>query len=204
MTSTGGPLPGGWSNPVLFNQTYTVRARACCAVFQGQAMERLNHGKEFEAFSPISYQTQVVAGTNYKILISVGGDARVQMTVFWGLGAAVPQLMDVEWWKKKSSKKKGKAEVGGWSDPVLFNQTDTVDRARACCAMFQGEAEKRLNNSKAFMAFAPISYQTQVVAGTNYKILISVGGDARVQMTVFWGLGAAVPQLVDVEWWTLK
>ncbi|CAH1249107.1 Hypp8519 [Branchiostoma lanceolatum] len=69
--------------------------------------------------------------------------------------------------------------------------------------MFQGEVEKRLHDNKAFEAFAPISYQTQVVAGTNYRILVSVGGDARVMLTVFWGLGAAIPELTNAEWWLL-
>ncbi|MGI4416832.1 hypothetical protein ACR2V2_25915 [Klebsiella pneumoniae] len=86
-----------------------------------------------------------------------------------------------------------------WTDPAYFNDA-VADQARACCLVFQGEVQKRLNNGNVFESFAPIFYQTQVVAGINYKIMVSVGGDGRVEMEVFWGLGTAMPELTSAEW----
>ncbi|XP_078701009.1 uncharacterized protein LOC144927468 [Branchiostoma floridae x Branchiostoma belcheri] len=92
------------------------------------------------------------------------------------------------------------AMCGGLSSPEYFDSYH-ADRARACCTLFRGEAEKRLNDGKTFEKFAPIYYQMQSVAGTIYQILVGVGGtrDARVMMTVYWGPGPALPELSSVK-----
>ncbi|CAH1249106.1 Hypp8521 [Branchiostoma lanceolatum] len=94
---------------------------------------------------------------------------------------------------------------GGWSDPVLFDQTDT-DRARSSCSVFRGDVEMGMVNGK-FKVFQPISYQTQIVEGKNYKILVNVGLDQRVSMIVSWPLGSTgqatgnvTPKLLIAGW----
>ncbi|XP_035661879.1 uncharacterized protein LOC118406118 [Branchiostoma floridae] len=116
--SKGGPktgVPGGWGPWTAFDQVETDRARALLVLFRGEAEKTLNNGKAFEAFIPLSYQTQVVAGTNYSILAFVGdlggsGQPKlpgptVHFEVFWGLGPALPELTKVEWWVYEQAKK---------------------------------------------------------------------------------------------------
>ena len=42
----------------------------------------INAGQSFSQFNAISYKTQVVAGTNYKIKVQVGDTDYVHVTVF--------------------------------------------------------------------------------------------------------------------------
>ncbi|CAH1238847.1 Hypp5646 [Branchiostoma lanceolatum] len=100
--------PGGFGEPVSFSETQ--RAFSACQVFRGQVEDRLNHGKPFDNYKPLSYQAQLVAGTNYKIRVDVSGPPPqwpkgggvgpvilrdiVEMTVYWGLPTATPELKD--------------------------------------------------------------------------------------------------------------
>ncbi|XP_078620821.1 uncharacterized protein LOC144887458 [Branchiostoma floridae x Branchiostoma japonicum] len=92
---------------------------------------------------------------------------------------------------------------GGWGPLTTIDQAE-IDRVRALCVLFRGEAEKQLNNGRSFESFIPHSYQTQVVAGINYGILAYVGSGrapATVRLEVYWGLGPALPELTKVQWW---
>ncbi|XP_078701455.1 uncharacterized protein LOC144927715 [Branchiostoma floridae x Branchiostoma belcheri] len=94
--------------------------------------------------------------------------------------------------------------LGGFgSDPVFFDSDAAAGRARACCLLFRDEVEKRLNNGKRYAGYVPINYQSQSVAGTNYKILVLVGEEGgayyHVELEVFWGLGPnTMPELTGV------
>ncbi|XP_066301408.1 uncharacterized protein [Branchiostoma lanceolatum] len=98
--------PGGFGESVSFSDT--ERAFSACQVFRGQVEDRLNHGKPFDNYKPLSYQAQLVAGTNYKIRVDVSGPPPqwpkgggvgpvilrdiVEMTVYWGPSTATPEL----------------------------------------------------------------------------------------------------------------
>ncbi|CAH1238860.1 Hypp5652 [Branchiostoma lanceolatum] len=98
--------PGGFGEAVSFSDT--ERAFSACQVFRGQVEDRLNHGKRFDNYKPLSYQAQLVAGTNYKIRVDVSGPPPqwpkgggvgpvilrdiVEMTVYWGPPTATPEL----------------------------------------------------------------------------------------------------------------
>ncbi|CAH1264047.1 Hypp2821 [Branchiostoma lanceolatum] len=100
--------PGGFGESVSFSETQ--RAFSACQVFRGQVEDRLNHGKPFDNYKPLSYQAQLVAGTNYKIRVDVSGPPPqwpkgggvgpvilrdiVEMTVYWGPPTATPELKD--------------------------------------------------------------------------------------------------------------
>ncbi|XP_078572675.1 uncharacterized protein LOC144859684 [Branchiostoma floridae x Branchiostoma japonicum] len=110
MQSTGQQTMGGYGDTVSFSEA--TRAHAACQVFRGQAEERANNGKPFPQYTPLTYQTQVVAGMNYKIRVDVSGPpgpwsaeegigpvrtkSILEMTVYWGLGTATPELKDAK------------------------------------------------------------------------------------------------------------
>ncbi|XP_078594410.1 uncharacterized protein LOC144872224 [Branchiostoma floridae x Branchiostoma japonicum] len=100
-------------------------------------------------------------------------------------------------------------KVGAYGDSVYFNE---AERVYSACVVFRGEAEKLVNNGKAFNSFQPISYQAQVVAGMNYKIQVEVTGPSQImpieppviaknilEMTVYWGLPPATPELTEAK-----
>ncbi|XP_035664482.1 uncharacterized protein LOC118407984 [Branchiostoma floridae] len=113
MQSTGQQTMGGYGDTVSFSEA--TRAHAACQVFRGQAEERANNGKPFPQYTPLTYQAQVVAGMNYKIRVDVSGPppewpkeagihgigpvmtkSVLEMTVYWGLGTATPELKDAK------------------------------------------------------------------------------------------------------------
>ncbi|XP_019613894.1 PREDICTED: uncharacterized protein LOC109461866 [Branchiostoma belcheri] len=98
------------------------------------------------------------------------------------------------------STKQLQGKWGGFSDKVFFDNDTATDRARACCVLFRDEVAFAVNDGKPFAGFVPIYYQTQVVAGINYKILVmvsdQVGARGHVMMEVFWPPGPkAMPEL---------
>ena len=78
---------------------------------------------------------------------------------------------------------------------------DSTDEIQSISDELRNEVETRMN-SPAFIKYEAVKYQTQVVAGTNYKIRIDVGGESGVEITVYKTL--PLPQstlsLVKAEW----
>ena len=78
---------------------------------------------------------------------------------------------------------------------------DSTDEIQSISDELRNEVETRMN-SPAFIKYEAVKYQTQVVAGTNYKIRIDVGGESGVEITVYKSL--PLPQstlsLVKAEW----
>ncbi len=54
---------------------------------------------------------------------------------------------------------------------------------RELALSFKDQVEDRFN--KKFTVYEPEEFSTQVVAGTNYKIEIRVGGDQHITIEVF-------------------
>lgn len=50
-----------------------------------------------------------------------------------------------------------------------------------------------------FLDWTPVSYSTQVVAGTNYFVKIKVSGDKCVHVRIFKPLGGGAPEVVAVQ-----
>lgn len=67
---------------------------------------------------------------------------------------------------------------GGYSQ-----QLDANDEVRQLVANHKAHAEERLNTT--FNTFEAVNFETQVVAGTNYKINVKVDDGKTVRLVIF-------------------
>ncbi|CAH1249105.1 Hypp8517 [Branchiostoma lanceolatum] len=96
---------------------------------------------------------------------------------------------------------------GGFTDPANYHITDFRQvEALFSCVKLKGEVEKLIYDGKTFQIYHPISYQSQVVNGKNYKSLVYVVGarsaiGAYVEMTAYYSLDPTMmPVLLNAEW----
>ena len=74
------------------------------------------------------------------------------------------------------------AKVGGYSEtkPVAGNQ-DLMN----VIANLKTKIEERTQQGNPYTMFNPVSYQSQVVAGTNYKVKIDVGNLEYIHVKIY-------------------
>ncbi|EER19631.1 Cystatin B, putative [Perkinsus marinus ATCC 50983] len=76
------------------------------------------------------------------------------------------------------------------------------DSVRRLCEQLRPAMEQSNKANTAFSEFEPISYKSQVVAGTNYFVKIKVGPEAFAHVRIFQPLpcNGSNPELSSVKW----
>ena len=84
----------------------------------------------------------------------------------------------------KNIKERKQIMSGGYTSE---NPMDEEVRSLVMSQKYQIEAQV----GKSFSIFVPVSYQTQVVAGINYRVRIAVDGGKNVYTTIYQALPCA-------------
>lgn len=141
-----------------------------------------------DTISVVSAQSQIVAGTNYKVTINAGSYSDVIISYFVGLAEVIPppitdlKVLDL-------GQGGGDILLGGW-DAVTSD--DELDEIRVTVASMADQLISLLQSADMdIVDSAQIivqSAQSQVVAGTNYRVNVAVGAYIDVIIQYFMGI----------------
>merc|ERR1711933_52282 len=150
----------------------------------------------------VSAQSQVVAGTNYRVTLNIGLHENVVIGYFIGLPAN-----DAE--QKPTNLQVIDLGIGGVDSPTstasednsltVGSYEDVTDLSEVKSTVFGIDANIRSLLSDEGLSIGDsdtisvVSAQSQVVEGTNYRVTLNVGNYRNVVIQYFVGLNADVP-----------
>ncbi|WP_164992563.1 cystatin domain-containing protein [Streptomyces sp. L2] len=167
---------GGW-HPVKDVTARRIQRLAAWAVAQANRQQHLTGDAAYHLVSVKSADTQVVAGTNYRLQIQVDHPSAETVTAVvhvmpW---ENVRTLTSFEPQSTGTGTDPGTphpGSVGGWH-PVK-DVSDPGVQAAAAWAVAQANRQQHLTGDAAYHLVSVKSADTQVVAGMNYRLQIQV------------------------------
>jgi len=147
---------------------------------------------ENAAIVVVSATSQVVAGTNYKVVVNAGEYSNIVISYFVSLQGETSDLKLIDAGTKMTD-----TLVGGYSAvpdlSVIKSQIESIDDELRSALVSKGFEVSDDDDD-----ISVISAESQIVAGTKYRVKISVGSNQKAMITYFVGLSDQTPKNLDV------